>query len=154
MLKGGAPRSCVRMLVVDDFEPWRRQVCSILQTQPALRVVAEAGDGLEAVQKAGELKPDLILLDIGLPTLNGLEVATRIRQVAPLTKIVFVTQHGDREFAQSALRVGAQGYVLKADAVSELSPAVAEVLGGADFVSSGITEGDFDGAMYMQTSSD
>ena len=72
---------------MDDFEPWRQQICSILRARPELRVVAEAEDGLDAVQKAKELKPDLILLDIGLPNLDGLEAANRIRQVAPDTKI-------------------------------------------------------------------
>ena len=132
------PPSSVRVLVVDDFEPWRQQVCSILQTQRELRVVAEAADGLEAVQKAQELQPDLILLDIGLPNLDGLEAAKRIRQVDPGAKILFLTQNGDKKIVQAALRTGAHGYVLKTDAGSELLPAVAGVLGGDDFVSSGI----------------
>ena len=74
--------SVLRILVVDDYEPWRRQVCSILQPRPDFCVVGEVADGLEAVQKAQELKPDLILLDIGLPNLNGIEAANRIDQVA------------------------------------------------------------------------
>ena len=92
----------VRVLVVDDFEPWRQQVCSMLQTRPELPVVAEAGDGLEAVQKAQELKPDLILLDIGLPNLNGLEAANRIRQVAPDASIIFLTQNNDKDVVRAA----------------------------------------------------
>jgi CheY-like chemotaxis protein len=87
MAKTDTPHSSVfRTLVVDDSEPWRQQICSILQTRPELRVVAEVADGLVAVQKAKELQPDLILLDIGLPTLNGIEVARRIRGVAPNPK--------------------------------------------------------------------
>ena len=138
MANADTPYSSVRILVVDDFEPWRQQVCSILQTRPELRVVAEIADGLEAVQKAQELKPDLILLDIGLPNLDGLEAANRIRQVAPDTKILFLTQNSDKDMVRAALSTGAQGYVLKTDAGSELLPAVAGVLGGDDFVSSGI----------------
>jgi DNA-binding NarL/FixJ family response regulator len=93
---------------------------------------------LEAVQKAQDLKPDLILLDIGLPHLNGLEAAQRIRQVAPGTKIIFLTQITDKDVLRAAMRAGAQGYVLKTDAGSELFTALAGVLGGDDFVSSGI----------------
>jgi DNA-binding NarL/FixJ family response regulator len=135
-------RSSIRILVVDDFEPWRRQVCSILETRPELRVVAEVADGLEAVQKAQELQPDLILLDIGLPALDGLEAAKRIRQVAPDAGIIFVTQNSDRDIVRVALSTGAQGYVLKTDAGSELLPAVTSVLEGDGFVSSGIKWGD------------
>jgi DNA-binding NarL/FixJ family response regulator len=82
----------LRILVVDDFEPWRRQVCSMLQTRREFRVVGEAADGLEAVQQAQELNPDLILLDIGLPSLNGLAAANRIRRFSPDARIVFLTQ--------------------------------------------------------------
>lgn len=140
MVTTDTPRcpSVFRTLVVDDSEPWRRRICSILQTQPELRVVAEAADGLEAVQKAKELQPDLILLDIGLPNLNGIEAANRIRQLAPEAKILFLTLYSDQDVVRAALNTGAQGYVLKTDARRELLPAVAGVLGGDDFVSSGI----------------
>ncbi len=131
-------KSLVRILVVDDFEPWRQQVCSMLQTRPELRVVAEVGDGLEAVQKARELKPDLIMLDIGLPNLNGLEAANRIRLVVPDAVIIFVTANCDKDMKQAALKTGARGYVLKTNAGSELLTAIAGILGGDDFVSSGI----------------
>jgi len=141
MANADTPHSSVRILVVDDFEPWRQQVCSILQIRPELRVVAETADGLEAVQKAKELQPDLVLLDIGLPNLNGLEAANRIRQVAPGARILFLTQNNDKDMVRAALSSGAQGYVLKPDAGSELLPAVAGVLGGDDFVSRGIKEG-------------
>ena len=137
-LDGGCLATSIRVLVVDDFEPWRREVCSILQTQLELLVVAEIADGLEAVQKAKELQPDLILLDIGLPNLDGLEAANRIRQVASGAKILFLTNNRDKDIVRAALATGAQGYVLKTDARGELLPAVARVLGGDDFVSSGI----------------
>ena len=130
--------SSVRILVVDDFEPWRQQICSMLQTRPELHVVAEVGDGLEAVQKAKELQPDLILLDIGLPSLDGLEAANRIRQVAPDAGIIFLTQNSDKDTVRAALSTGARGYVLKTDAGTELLAAVAAVLGGGHFLSSGV----------------
>jgi DNA-binding NarL/FixJ family response regulator len=130
----------VRVLLVDDFEPWRRIVCSMLKGQTELQIVGEAADGLEAVIKAQELKPDLILLDVGLPNLNGLEAASRILQVAPGAKILFLTQIRDKDIVRSALSFGAQGYVLKIGAGTELLSAVARVLGGDDFVSSAIKE--------------
>jgi DNA-binding NarL/FixJ family response regulator len=84
------------VLVVEDFEPFRRFIRSMLQKRPEFQVICEVSDGLEAVRRAGELQLDLILLDIGLPNLNGIEAAKRIRQVAPGTKIIFVTQNSDR----------------------------------------------------------
>jgi DNA-binding NarL/FixJ family response regulator len=125
----------VRLLLVDDSEPWRRSVCSMLGTQEHLHCVGEVVDGLEAVQKVSELKPDLILLDIGLPNLNGIEAASRIRQIAPAAKILFLTQEGDPDVARLALSSGAQGYVVKTDAGRELLPAVDAVVRGDRFVS-------------------
>ena len=127
--------------MVDDFEPWRQRICSVLQTRSEFRVVAQVGDGLEAVQTAEKLQPDLIVLDIGLPNLNGLEAAKRILQVAPGAKIIFVTSNSDRDVVRAALSAGAQGYVLKIDAGRELLTAVQKVLGGQHFVSSGIQRG-------------
>jgi chemotaxis response regulator CheB len=98
----------MRILVVDDSEPWRQRVCSILQTRPEFRVVAEAVDGLEAVEKAQAVNPDAILLDLGLPNLNGLEAAKRIRQLAPKAKIVFLTQNRDRDVVRAAHRFRVQ----------------------------------------------
>jgi DNA-binding NarL/FixJ family response regulator len=140
LLMANAP-SAIRILVVDDFEPWRKKVCAMLQTRRELRVIAELEDGLEAVQTAQELQPDLILLDIGLPKLNGLETANRIREVAPEAAIIFLTQNDDKDIVQAALSIGARGYVLKKDAERDLLCAVAEVLGGDEFVSSGIRGG-------------
>lgn len=123
-----------RVLVVDDYEPWRRFVCSTLHKQSELQVIGEVSDGLEAIQKAQELQPDLILLDIGLPTLNGIEAANRIRQVASSTKILFASQNGDQEVVQAALHTGARGYLLKANSKSDLLPAIEAVLRGGRFV--------------------
>jgi CheY-like chemotaxis protein len=136
--EGGARMSSVRVLLVDDFEAWRRIVCSTLGKNLELQVVGEASDGLEAVHKAKELQPDLIVLDLGLPKMNGLEAARQIRKVAPKSKILFLTQESSADVVQEALSSGAHGYVLKASAGSDLMAAVAALLEGRQFVSSGL----------------
>jgi len=128
-------RPSVRVLVVDDYEPWRRYVCLALKTELEIQVIAEVSDGLEAVQKAQELQPDLILLDIGLPTLNGIEAARRIRSLSPQSKILFISQETSAEIVQGALDTGAAGYVVKAGARSELLTALEAVLRGENYVS-------------------
>jgi DNA-binding NarL/FixJ family response regulator len=127
-----------RILVVDDYEPWRRFVASILHQQPGLLIVGEASDGLSAVEKAQELQPDLILLDIGLPKLNGIQAARQIRELAPKSKIVFISENRSWDIAEEALRMGAIGYVVKSDAASELLPASEVALQGKQFVSSSL----------------
>jgi DNA-binding NarL/FixJ family response regulator len=130
--------SIVHILVVDDFLPWRRFVDSILQEQPRLQIVGEASDGLEAVQKARELQPELILLDIGLPKLNGIEAARRIRELCPKAKIVFLSENRSWDIAEEAFRTGAGGYVVKSDAGRELLSAVEAVLNGKRFLSASL----------------
>ena len=124
----------IRVLVVEDFAPFRRFLCSTLANMPALQVICEVADGQEAVQKAQELTPDLILLDIGLPTLNGIAAARQIRKLAPASKIIFVTQESSAEVVQEALRTGALGYVVKTTANGNLLAAVEAVLEGRQFV--------------------
>ena len=110
----------------------------MLQKGPQLQVICEVSDGLEAVQKAEELQPDLILLDIGLPTLNGIEAARRIRKLSPESKILFVSQESSADVVREALSLGEAGYVSKAQAGSRLLAAVGAVLQGKQFVSSGL----------------
>jgi DNA-binding NarL/FixJ family response regulator len=124
-----------RILVVDNFEPLRRLVRSSLEPHKQLQIVGEAADGLEAVQKAQELKPDLVLLDIGLPNLNGIEAASRIAELVPEAKILLVTQNYDADVLRAALSNGAQGCILKMDSGQELLPALEAVLRGENFVS-------------------
>lgn len=131
--------SSIQVLLVEDYEPFRRFIRSTLRKRPGLQIVAEASDGLEGVNKAGELQPDLIVLDIGLPTLNGIEAARRIRKVSPESKIVFISQESSSDVVQEALALGALGYVVKAHAGSELLAAVEAVLEGRQFVSSGLS---------------
>ena len=134
----GRSASVVRILVVDDFERFRQFVCSTLAQHPNLRVVGEAADGLEAVRKAGEHQPDLVVLDIGLPNLSGIEAAIRIRKLCPLAKILFASQESSADIVRQALSSGGLGYVVKAHAASELLPAVEAVLRGERFVSSAV----------------
>jgi DNA-binding NarL/FixJ family response regulator len=130
--------SAARVLVVEDFEPFLRLICSKLGEKPELQVIGEVSDGMEAVRKAEELQPDLILLDVGLPTLDGIEAARRIRQLSPRSKILFLSQHTDFAVMQAALDTGALGYVHKTNARGELLPAVEVVLLGGQFVSNSL----------------
>ena len=129
-------KSLVSVLVVDDSEAFRRFVASTLAQNPELQIVGEIADGLDAVYRAEETQPNLILLDIGLPTLNGIEAAYRIRELSPASKILFFSENRSREIVEEALRTGAAGYVAKSDAARELLAAVETVLQGRQFVSS------------------
>ncbi len=135
--------SLIRVLVVDDFKDWPRKVRLLLQSRPECQVIAEASDGSEAVQKAGELKPDLIVLDVGLPNLSGIEAARQIRQRSPNSQIIFLSQNSDLDVVRAALGTGALGYVRKMDAERELLPAVDAVLRGKQFLSSRLKGNEF-----------
>ena len=127
--------SIIRVLVVDDYAPWIRFVSTALAMQPRVNVVGEAQDGLTAIQKVAELKPDVVILDIGLPDMNGIQVARRILEMAPTTHILFLTEHTEQEIVRDALLTGAQGYVVKSSAARELLPALDALLLGCYFVS-------------------
>jgi DNA-binding NarL/FixJ family response regulator len=128
----------VRTLLVDDNEPFRKFVASMLRDRQDFDIIGEAGDGLEAVQRAEALQPDLILLDIGLPGLNGLDAARQIRKLAPNARIIFLTQESASDVVDEALRLGAWGYVAKVHAGRELLVAVEMVMQGQRFVSSSL----------------
>lgn len=126
----------IRVLVVEDFVPFRKFIHSTLEKRSELQVICEVADGLEAVQKAEELKPDLILLDIGLPKLNGIEAARQIRKLSPQSKIIFVSQESSADMVQAALDTGALGYVVKARAGSDLLTAIDAAILERQFISS------------------
>jgi DNA-binding NarL/FixJ family response regulator len=130
--------SPIRILVVDDFEGWRRQVRLLFQARPLWQIIAEVSDGSEAVQKVADLKPDLIVLDIGLPKLNGIEAARGMRHLSPTSTIVFLSLNNDPDVVRAALSTGALGYVHKTDVQRDLLPAIEAVLQGRQFVSSSI----------------
>ena len=132
-----------RFLIVEDSEAFRNFICSTLGKRPELQIVGAATDGLQAVQKAEELRPDLIVLDIGLPSLNGIEVARRIRKLSPESKILFVSQEFSADVVKAALGTGAHGYVIKIDAGRELLTAVDAVFRGECFVSKRFSGHDF-----------
>ena len=124
----------VRILLVDDNEPFRRSISSMLEERANLQVIGESDDGLQAVRKAETLQPDLILLDIGLPGINGIEAARQIGKVARNARIIFVTQESSPEVVQEAFDLGAWAYIIKAQAGSELLPALEAVARGERFV--------------------
>ena len=135
-------QSLVRLLLVDDVELWRTFVLMHLEKEPNLEVISVAADGLDAVRKAEELRPDLIMLDISLPGLNGLEVARQICAGAARSTILFLSGESDPDVVRHAFSAGGLGYVLKSDAARDLIPAIESVLLGRRFVSSSLR--DFD----------
>lgn len=127
--------SLVRILVVDDFEPWKSFVITRLKERPDLQIVGFASDGLQGVQKAEELQPDLILLDIMLPKLNGIEAARQIRAVSPKSRVLFVSGESDWESVRAALYAGGSGFVSKMEAGAALLAGIEAVLRGERFLS-------------------
>lgn len=122
-------------LIIDDFEAFRHFVILALQESAEFHTIYQASDGLEGVQRAGDLQPNLILLDIGLPRLNGIEAARRIGEVSPSSKILFISQESSADVVREALSLGVHGYVLKSGGASEILIAVKAVLRGERFVS-------------------
>jgi DNA-binding NarL/FixJ family response regulator len=136
-----------RILVVDDFVPWRNYLVKKVGQNPASQIVGVASDGAEAVLKAAELHPDLILIDVSLPDLSGIKAAARIRGLSPESKILFVSQDLDFDVALAALDAGGFGYVVKSDAEDELLAAVEAVMSGKRFVSALVASQDFAGVL-------
>jgi PAS domain S-box-containing protein len=134
-----------RILLADDSEPYRRALWSMLADLPLMELAGEAADGMEAVRMAQDLKPDLILLDISLPGINGIEAAARIRTASPKSKILFLSQYDDPDVIRAVLHTGALGYVLKVAAGEELLPALAAVLRGERYLSTGVRDCDITG---------
>jgi len=128
----------LKILVVDDYDPFRRLVCAALQDMAGTHAITQSADGLDAVTKAEALQPEIVLLDVGLPTIDGLEAARRIRTVAPDARIVFISVESDQEVIEEAFRSGANGYVRKPLASSDLIHAVEAVVNGDTFLSGGL----------------
>jgi two-component system, NarL family, response regulator NreC len=126
----------IRILVVDDFDVVRRGVISLIREETAWQVVGEASNGLEAVEKAAELKPHVVILDVNLPQLSGWEAAPLIREAVPTCRILFLSQHDGSFAARQAKRVGGSGYVCKSDAGRELLKGIRAVLRQEEFFTS------------------
>lgn len=126
------------VLVVDDHEAWRKHICSLLHLSGAWQIRSEASEGWQAVRMAESLRPDLILLDIELPALNGIEVARAIFSSNPDSTILFVSAHRSRDIVEAALGTGAHGYVLKTMVGDELLTAMDITAGGGRFISAGL----------------
>jgi len=133
------PARSIRVLVAEDYPPFRRFLASTMQNTPELQIICEVEDGPEAVQKAGLLQPEVVVLDIGLPRLNGIESARQIRNISPKSKILFVSQESSADIVQAALETGAKGYVVKVDAGRELIPALQAVLRDEIYVSKSLS---------------
>ena len=125
----------IRVFLVDDFFPFRDFLRAILAQMPGFEIVGEASDGIEAVQKIRELNPELILLDVGLPNLSGIEVARYVQNSSAHPIILFVSQICDWDIIEHAFLYGASGYVVKSDAAGEIISAVESVRQGIHFLS-------------------
>lgn len=117
----------VKLLVADDHKIFRQGIKKLLEEEPDLQVVGEASDGREAVKKATELKPDVILMDIAMANLNGLEATKQIKKVLPDVKVIMVTMHKNEEYVLHSFQVGASGFILKEGAVEELVSAIRSI---------------------------
>jgi two-component system, NarL family, response regulator NreC len=124
----------LKIIVVDDFEPIREVVCSILREDGRFEVIAQLSDGAQAVEYAQRLQPDLILLDISLPSLNGIEAARQIAVSTPRARVLFVSENNDKYVVRSALEAGARGYILKSELDDDLFPALTAIIRGKTFV--------------------
>ncbi|MEO7368252.1 MAG: response regulator transcription factor [Gemmatimonadaceae bacterium] len=129
-----------RILIVDDHAVVRRGVRALLESQDGWEVCGEADNGLEAIEKAAELKPDLVVLDVSLPGLNGLDATPQILKASPNTEVLALTMHHSEELVRQVLRSGAKGYVLKSDADHSLVEAIESVRQHKPFVTNAVTE--------------
>jgi DNA-binding NarL/FixJ family response regulator len=126
----------VSILIADDHPVVRRGLKALLETRPGWRVVAEAKSGREALQKAKDVRPDVAILDISMPGLNGLDTTALIRQSSPKTRVLILTMHAGEELVERAVQAGASGYVLKSDAEDDLISAVSSLLSNRAFFTS------------------
>lgn len=131
--------SIARVLVADAFKPWREVICNLLENELNLLILHSSSNGTDAVRQAAHHRPDLVILDVDLPGLNGIEVARQISQLSPNSKLLFLTMNVDPDVVRAAFDAGAHGYVLKTDAAKDLLVAVPQVSTGKRFISAAIS---------------
>ena len=129
-----------RILIVDDHPVMRKGIRNVLSKYPELTVVEEAGNGFAAMEGAASLKPDMIIMDISMPLLDGIEATKRILDKLGAVKVIMLSMHNDRQYAVDALRAGAAGYVLKDGALNELPLALTSVLAGVRYLSPAVAD--------------
>jgi DNA-binding NarL/FixJ family response regulator len=132
--------SAFRILIADDHEIVRHGIRALIENHPGWEVCGEAVDGRDAVQKARELRPDLTLLDVGMPNLNGLDAARRILDIAPQTRVLILTMHESEQVVREVLEVGARGFLLKSDAARDLVSAIQALQRRTTFFTSSVAE--------------
>ena len=132
---GVRPREPIRVLVADDHALFRRGLTIVLEAEGDIEVVSEAADGEEAVTRVGELAPDVVLMDVRMPHLDGIEATRRIRQAFPMTRIIVLTVSDEEDDLLDAIKAGANGYLLKEVSIEEVADAVRAVMGGHSLLS-------------------
>lgn len=131
----------IRILVVDDFPQWQRFLRNVFEPESDLNIVDFASNGLEAVQKSTELQPDVVLMDLSMPVMNGLEATRRIRVASPNSRVLFLSEHCSHELVSAAFEAGASGYVLKSDSSAGLVPGIRRILENERFMSENLRLG-------------
>lgn len=126
----------IKVLLVDDHPLTLSGIFTFLKSKKRIRIVGKAFDGIEAIQKAKKLIPDVVLMDIGLPRMNGLEALRVLRQELPTTKVLVLTMHDNKEYVQESMRLGASGYVLKSSSPKDLAFAIETIYADGVYVSS------------------
>lgn len=125
----------IRILAVDDYAPMQRFISELFEHESDLNIVAMASGSWEALQIAKQLQPDVILMDVSLPEMNGIEATQRIRELAPQSRVLFLSEHRGRDIIEAAFAAGGMGYVLKSDALGDLIPGVRAILRGEQYLS-------------------
>lgn len=144
----------LRILIADDHEVARRGIRALLEAHPGWEVTAEAKDGREALELANKIKPDLVLLDIGMPNLNGLDAARQILATAPDTKILILTMHDTEQVVREVLSAGARGFLLKSDAGRDLVAAVEALQHSRTFFTTKVAQMVLEGFLHPQAEAD
>jgi len=130
----------LRIVIADDHQMFRQGLTTLINSEPDMEVIGEAGTGRTAVRLAQELKPDVVVMDISMPELNGLEATAHLKQSLPEVKILVLTRHTDDSYLKQSLQAGINGYILKNSAASELIRAIRQAMAGNTYIDPGMTQ--------------